>query len=152
MAIRRAGYIFVETVVAMGVLSLSTLVIQGALRQAILARRQAQDYTIAKFLLENMAGEQALLFQRPEGSGQGQFSPPYDAFAYEWKVEKVEIPMPSLPLTLTPGEREFFEKNFVNYLGKLTIRITWNRGGVEQEAVGETLLKPSLLWLPREQQ
>ena len=100
---RSAGYIFVETVVAMGVLSLSILVIQGALRQAILTRAQAQDYTTARFLLEQVAGEQALLFQQPEGSGSGQFPPPYDAYAYEWKIERVDIPLPERAANLPPG-------------------------------------------------
>ncbi len=145
---RSAGYIFVETVVAMGVLSLSILVIQGALRQAILTRAQAQDYTTARFLLEQVAGEQALLFQQPEGSGSGQFPPPYDAYAYEWKIERVDIPLPERAANLPPEARAQFEENFLDYMGMLTVRVTWKRGGAEFEARGETLLRPDLIWLP----
>ena len=68
----RFGYIFVETVVAMGLLSLSAFVIQNALRQAMITRAQAQDITSARFLLEKISGERILLFQQPEGNGSGQ--------------------------------------------------------------------------------
>ena len=39
---RRRGYIFVETLVAMGILSVSAVVIQESVRQAILARAEAK--------------------------------------------------------------------------------------------------------------
>ncbi|HOH28634.1 MAG TPA: hypothetical protein PLC40_03075 [Candidatus Hydrogenedentes bacterium] len=145
---RMTGYIFVETVVAMGVLSLSTLVIQGALRQAILTRAQAQDYTTARFLLEQVAGEQALLFQQPEGSGSGQFPAPYEAYAYEWEIKRVDIPLPEQAASLPPEARQHFEDNFLDYMGMLRVRVTWQRGGAEFEARGETLLRPDLIWLP----
>lgn len=151
MLMRRAGYIFVETVVAMGVLSISTLVIQDALRQAITTRRQAQDFTTARFLMEKIAGERALLFQQPEGSGSGQFPPPHQTYSYEWSLKRVDVPLPPLPPEFTPEQRQAFEDAFVDYLGKLTIRIKWKRGGVEFEEVGETLLNPGLLWLPEDQ-
>ena len=94
MGRKRAGYIFVETVVAMGVLSISVLVVQAALRQGILTRAQAQDYTTARFLLEQVAGEQALLFQQPEGSGSGDFDAPYDNYHFEEKMEQDDIFFP----------------------------------------------------------
>lgn len=151
MGMKRAGYIFVETIVAMGVLSISTLVIQDALRQAILTRRQAQDFTTVRFLLEQLAGEQALLFQQPEGSGSGNFPEPYEHYAYEWKIEKVDVPLPEFPPGAPPEVRAIFEEHYVDYMGKLTVRITWSRGGMEREALGETLLRPALLWLPEDQ-
>ena len=147
----RAGYIFVETVVAMGVLSISTLVIQDALRQGIMTRRQAQDYTTARILLEQVAGEQALLLQQPEGSGSGRFPPPHESYSFEWTLERVDVPLPPLPPDMTPPEREYFVEHYVDYLGKLTVRIKWRRGGVDLEALGETLLRPALIWLPEDQ-
>lgn len=147
---RSKGYIFVETVIAMGVLSISTLVIQGGLRQAILTRGQAQDYTTARFLMEKVAGKQALLFQQPEGQGSGAFDPPFNRFAYEWKLERMEVPRPDLPATLDPMQRQMFEENFVDYMGKLTVRIIWHRAGLDFESVGETLLRPELIWVPEE--
>lgn len=144
----RVGYIFVETVVAMGVLSVSVLVVQAALRQGILTRAQSQDYSTARFLLEQVAGEQALLFQQPEGNGSGDFDAPYEAYHYEWKIEKVDIPHPEAAGNLPPEQREDFEKRIIDYMGKLTVRITWRRGGADMEALGETLLRPDLLWMP----
>ena len=147
---RQHGYIFAETVVAMALLSMSTLVIQGAVRQAIITRGQAQDYTTARFLLDQIASEHALRFEQPEGSGGGVFEAPYDRFAYEWEVEKVEVPMPPIPPFLPPEIVATVEENFQDYMGKLTVRISWSRAGMERDCVGETLLRPELLWQPPE--
>ena len=51
------GYVMVETVVAMGLLSVSMVAIHGAVRQTVIARGQAQDYTIARFLLEEIVAK-----------------------------------------------------------------------------------------------
>ncbi len=152
----RRGYIFFETVVAMGLLSVSALVIQGALRQAVITRGQAQDYTTARFLLEKMAAEHALRFQQPEGSGAGRFEPPYERFEYRWQLERVDVPVRNTPLAFmqppVPIEVleavERVEEMLQDYMGKLTIRISWSRAGMSFDAVGETLLRPELLWLP----
>jgi len=144
----RKGYIFVETVVALALLSMSALVIQGALRQAVITRGQAQDYTTARFLLEQIAGEHALRFEQPEGSGNGRFAPPYERFQYEWELRRVEVPMPMIPALLPIEVVEMVEKNFQDYMGKLTVRIVWEHAGTEHECVGETLLRPELLWQP----
>lgn len=69
----RYGYIMVETVVAMGLLSTGMVVIHGAIRQTIIARGQAQDFTVARFLLEEIAAEKELQPELVEGSGQGNF-------------------------------------------------------------------------------
>ncbi len=144
------GFIFVETLVAMGILSVSVIIIQESLRQAIYARAQSQDYTTARFLLERVAGEQALKFQQAEGSGAGRFPEPYERFSYEWEIRKVDVPRPPLPAYLEPHEREQFEEHFVDYMGMLKVRIQWRRGGADFESRGETLLRPGLLWLPEE--
>ena len=57
---RTRGYIFVETLVAMAILSVSAIVIQESIRQAILARAQAMDYTTARFLLEKVMADRML--------------------------------------------------------------------------------------------
>ncbi|MFA7691677.1 MAG: hypothetical protein GX117_13540 [Candidatus Hydrogenedentes bacterium] len=147
----RKGYIFVETVVAMALLSVSAIVIQSALRQGMLTRRQGQDYTIARFLLQQVTGDQALRFQQPEGSGSGRFDAPYDDFRFKWDLKKVSIPRPQNIHALPPELYQSFEDRIVDYMGKLTVRIEWRRGGVPMETVGETLLRPDLFWLPKEE-
>ena len=57
----KAGYILVETVVAMVVLSIGIMTIQSSLRQIIIASGQARDYTQARFLLEELV--EKLLFE-----------------------------------------------------------------------------------------
>ncbi len=147
---RRAGYIFAETVVAMALLSMSALVIQGALRQAIITRGQAQDHTTARFLLAQVASEQALRFEQPEGGGSGVFDAPYDRFAYEWELKRVEVPLPPIPPFLPPELVATVLESFHDYMGKLTVRISWQRAGMDFDCVGETLLRPELLWQPPE--
>lgn len=144
----RDGYIFAETVVAMALLSMSTLVIQGAVRQAIITRGQAQDYTTARFLLTQIASEHSLQFEQPEGSGGGVFDPPYERFSYEWELKRVEVPKPPIPPFLPPEVYATVLSNFQDYMGKITVRISWSRAGVEQERTGETLIRPELLWQP----
>lgn len=150
MSRRRSGFIFVETLVAMAILSVSVLVIQESLRQGIQARAQSQDYTTARFLLERVAGEQALKFQQAEGGGSGRFSAPYERFSYEWQIKQVNVPLPPMPARLSPEERMYFEDHYVDYMGMLTVSVRWQRGGMDFEARGETLLRPELLWLPEE--
>lgn len=151
MRTRPKGYIFFETMVALAVLSVSAVVIQGAMRQAIAARGLAQDYTDARFLLEKIAAEHALRFQQPEGSGSGRFDPPFDRFSYEWELARVDVPMPVIPADVPPEIVMEVERSFHDYMGKLTVRIFWSRAGVERDATGETLLRTELLWQPPEE-
>ncbi len=104
------GYIFVETVVAMGVLSISMLVIQGAVRQAIITRGQAQDYTTARFLLKQVAAEVELQPELVASSDSGRFKKPNERFGYEWELTKVEVPIPEIPATIPEEKRERLEK------------------------------------------
>lgn len=39
----------------------------------------------------------------------------------------------------------------MKYIGKLRVRITWTRAGMEMKAEGETLLRPGQLWTPPEE-
>ena len=144
----RRGYIFVETLVAMAILSVSTMVIQEAIRQAILARGEAMDYTTARFLIEKVMSDRMLVFEQPEGSGSGTCDAPFERFSYEWEVKRVEIPMPEMPQLMNPDDIEFFKRNYVKYLGKLTVKLSWSRAGTPFTAVAETLLRQDLVWMP----
>lgn len=151
---RRAGYILVETVVAMGVLSISMLIIHQDIRQAIMTRGQAQDFTTARFLLEKVFAEHMEQSLLREESDSGRFPPPHQRFAYEWTISKVEMPMPELPQDL-PGENdearlEKLREMYKGYMGKLRIHILWTRSGQEREAIVETLFPPEKLWVPED--
>lgn len=143
-----AGYIFFETVVAMALLSISMVAIHAAMRQGILARGQAQDYTTARFLLEKVMAEKELQPEMVEDSGRGRFPGEYDRFSYEWEVTKIEIPRPEIPPRLPPEQFKAAEDLFREYMGKITVKISWSRAGHDFEAVGETLIPPIQLWQP----
>jgi hypothetical protein len=144
------GYIFVETLVAMAVLSISAVAIQESIRQAILARAQAMDYTTARFLLEKVFADRMLVFEQPEGKGDGVFDPPFERFSYSWEVRRVEIPAPELPPMLTPEETKHFKDAYVKYIGRLGVKISWSRAGTPFTAAAETLLRKDLVWMPPE--
>ena len=147
---RQGGYIFIETVVAMAVLSVSAMVIYEALRQAALVRAQARDFTVARFLLERTLTEHALPPLQQEQQGSGTFEPPFDRFSYAWKVSRVEVPEPEWPPDLTQEELAVFKANYRKFLGKVEAVVRWNRGGAAFEARAETLVNARHVWVPPE--
>lgn len=149
MKVRAAwGYIMVETLVAMAVLSISAVAIQEAIRQAILSRGEAMDYTTARFLVEKVIADRMLVFEQPEGKDEGKFGPPFERFAYSWELRRVEIPMPELPASMPMEEAKAFKDSYVKYIGKLRVKLTWSRAGTPFTAVAETLLRRNLVWMP----
>lgn len=146
------GYILVEAIVSMGLLSLGMIAINGAVRQAIITRAQAQDYTIARILLEQVAAEQEIELEVVEGSGAGVFPEPNARFSYEWKITAVTLPTPELPQNLPPEISTEFNQSLqrANRIGKLAVKIKWSRMGLDFEAEGQTLLRPGQLWVPLE--
>ncbi|MCX5758208.1 MAG: hypothetical protein NTU83_06820, partial [Candidatus Hydrogenedentes bacterium] len=98
--VRAFGYILFEALMALSLLSMSLIVIHNGLRQTILVREQARDYTQARFLLENVMAKvelQPLLTQATDSGGfQGELS----RFHWTWKVSKVDIPPPPFPSNL----------------------------------------------------
>jgi len=142
------GYIMVETLVAMAVLSISTVVIQEAVRQAILARGEAMDYTTARFLLEKVIADRMLVFEQPEGKDEGKFQAPFERFAYSWELRMEEVPIPELPPGMPLEDVKAFKDSFVKHIGKLRVKITWSRAGTPFTAVAETLLRRNLVWMP----
>jgi len=147
---RSGGYIFIETVVAMAVLSVSSLVIYEALRQAALVRAQARDFTVARFLLERTLAEHSLPPLQQEQEGSGTFEPPFDRFSYSWKVSRVEVPEPEWPTELTQEELAVFKASYQKFLGKVEAVVRWTRGGTAFEARAETLVNAKHIWVPPE--
>lgn len=148
---RRAGYIMVETIVAMGLLSVSIVVIQNAIRQGIITRGQAQDYTTARILLDRMVAEHELQPEVAEGSGEGQFEAPFHRFSYKWNLQRLKVPRPHFPTDMEESERDSLKRMFTGYMGKLYVEIRWSRAGFENYVVGETLLAPEHIWIPADE-
>ncbi len=144
---RRYGYILVETITAMAILSITAVTVQRAIQVSIHARGLAQDYTTAQFLLENTVAEQTLQPRIAIGAGaSGVFPPPHERFHYAWKMTRVDIPLPAMPPGLPPEQIAAAEQAFLNYMGKLRVEISWSRGGQPVTIVGETLLSPDQAW------
>jgi hypothetical protein len=145
---RSQGYILFETIVALGILSLSIYTIYEGMRQAMVLRMRAQDFTMAQFLMEDLIEERLLQPELRESAGQGQFPAPNERFSYEWKVSKLQVPLPSLPPMLPQDLRETYERQFRKYMGRVTVRVMWRRGGLPYDIKGETLIAPEQLWVP----
>lgn len=144
----RHGYILFETIVAMGLLSIGMVAIYNSMGQAMFMRARAQDFTTARFLLEQVMSERELQPEVQASEGDGQFEGENARFSYRWEISKVEVPTPPLPPMLTPPERERFEKMFKRYMGKISVTVFWSRRGFDYEIAGETLIPPEKLWLP----
>lgn len=145
---RRGGYLLVETIVAMAVLSITVLGVHRSVQQALRARALTMDYTTARFLIEDQLNEILLQPQVTEGQGQGRCPAPNERFRYSWKIAKVDVPQPPIPPDIGPVDIEFLKRQFQSYVGRVEIRITWDRFGSEYERVGETLIGPNRLWQP----
>ncbi|MCK5861372.1 MAG: hypothetical protein KAH38_02735, partial [Candidatus Hydrogenedentes bacterium] len=76
------------------------------------------------------------------------FDSPYDRFSYEWELKRVDVPMPTIPPFIPPEIVAGIIEKFQDYMGKLTVRIEWRRAGMDFECIGETLVRPELLWQP----
>lgn len=145
---RLRGYILVEAVTAMAVLSITAVTVQRAVHTAVLARGLSQDYTTGQFLLERIAADCALEPRIAAGEEHaGAFPPPHERFNYTWTLEKVDLPLPEVPAGLAQEQREALDSELLAYMGKLRIEIGWKRGGEPFSVVAETLLSPERTWL-----
>ena len=148
---KRAGYILVETLVALSVLSISVVVIHNALRQAVLTRAQAHDYAAARLLLDQKLAEIELQEKVPVTARDGAFPPPFERFRYRWEVSQIQVPMPAPPPDRQLPNWDQIMDQFQPFMGKVRIEILWSRAGIDGYALGETLLPPEKLWLPQAQ-
>ena len=143
------GYILIEAVMSMVLLSLGLVAIQGAIRQTIVVRGQARDYTQARFLLEETLARLETQPQHVEGSQSGNFEGDFSRFAWEWKISKIDVPLPPFPPDITPEEIAVFKLN-VSYVAKVEVTLSWTRSGRSYKETFETLWPPEKLWVPPE--
>lgn len=151
MRAKRRGYILVETITAMAILSITAITAQRAIQVAIQARGLAQDYATAQLLLENLVADQSLQPRISLGAHEaGTFPAPYERFQYVWHLDPASIPFPEIPPGLPPGQVAAAEQSFIRYMGRLQVSITWSRAGQAMEIEGDTLLHPGQVWIPPE--
>lgn len=147
--IQRDGYILVETMVALVLLALGSWAIHGTIRQAILARGQAQDYTQVRFLLEEVVAKLEMQPLLRQGAEQGVFGGELSRFSWESTVKRVNVPSPARQSAgFAPGRGRQAVEYPAEYLTHIHATVTWTRGGREFSESFETLFRPSKLWEP----
>jgi hypothetical protein len=150
----RAGYVLLEAIGALAVLSVGIFGVHQAMRQAILTRGQARDYTQARFLLEDVMGELTLrpVLQLESRSGAGED----DLARFNWRytVSKVDLPEGSYRPPASPDDvyipTAFRPRPPVRYLGRISVTVTWTRQGRPFDATAETLVPGERLYVPEE--
>jgi len=147
----RAGYILVETAVALVLLSVGSFAVHRTIQEAIRTRGQAQDFTRARFLinttLADILAQPQLLEARKSGSYPGADS----RFSWTSEIKRIDVPVPAAPLrprrdAKPPPPFEFPEG--IDYLARVSVTITWQRSGLDFSESAETLLGPGRLWQP----
>lgn len=142
------GYILVEAVTAMAVLSIAAVTVQQAVHTAVLARGLSQDFTVAQCLLERIASDCAMQPRIAVGEEHaGTFESPQERFSYRWLMNQIQLPTPELPSDLNTEQRAALTSNLVGHMGKLHIEIHWSRGGEPFSVSAETLVGPDRIWV-----
>lgn len=144
---RARGYILVETITAMAVLSVTAVTVQQGVYVAVQARGLSQDYTTAQFLMEQIVAAADLEpWLAPGDVHAGTFTAPNDRFSYTWIVDKVAVPLPPIPPEIAGERRAAFEAALEQFMGRLRVEIRWSRGGQPFTVEGKTLVAPGRLW------
>ncbi|MDX9972471.1 MAG: hypothetical protein RBU21_05695 [FCB group bacterium] len=141
---RRHGYILVEAVAAIAVLSLGIVGVQEAMRQSILTRAQARDLTQARFLLEELVGQLQLRPQLAEGGRKGDYGENYPRFRWEYKVSRIQLPEADQPVPneIGPDGKPLMLELPVKFMVAIDVTITWTQRGNEYKRSTRTLCQP----------
>ncbi len=150
MGRRAQGYILFEALIALTVLSISIYVIQEGIRQAVIARGHAKDYTQARFLLEDLVNQLQLQPVLREENRSGTFSNPNSRFSWTYTISMIEMPLPPPPPNTAqdPAQQEQEVQLPVPYLGKIEASVRWRRSGSAFKESVQTLFAPERMWLP----
>ena len=141
------GWILIETLVALVVLSIGIVAANRALGESLFTRAMAQDYTQARFFLEQVMSELELQPVLAENStGKGDFGKDFPRFNYKWAVTRYDLPVPRIPPEIL--------LNFPNgvqlpvpYLGKISVTVSWTRREQTFTRTVETLIGPERLFV-----
>ncbi len=145
----RGGYILIEAAVAMVLLSIGALTVHRTIQEAVRTRGQAQDYTRARFLLEQVMADLESQPELVEHSDRGRFEGEHARFSWDYRVRRVNLPKPGRPLRPPPeGEKikKFTYPEGQEYLAHLRATVSWTRSGRPFSESYETLLAPEALW------
>lgn len=144
----RRGYILLEAVAALAVLSIGAVAVHRAMGEAIATRGQARDYTQARFLLEDLMGEILLQPVLREERRSGVFDEDLERFSWAYVVSRVDLP-PEPPVE-GPGGILYEAPQPVRYLARIEAVVRWRRRGETYELTAQTLLGPERLYVPED--
>lgn len=151
MSASRRGYLLIETAVAIAVLSIGAVGVHFAMQQVLVLRALSEDYTKASFLLDSLVREIEVEPRLAEQQRSGNFDAPYQRFSYSVLVDRVQTPLPDLPIELPRELREAIEEE-LGYMGRITATVRWSRRGEPDEVSISTLVPPRQFWTPEEAQ
>ena len=140
--IRRRGYILLESVVAMGVLSVGIVGINASLRQVLLTRALAEDFTRVRFYLDELVAAAELRYPVTSTEESGSYGEE-SRFRWSRKIELYPIPIPPLPVELALEEALDLQQT-VGQIAKVTVRVDWTR-------MGSPYSRRTVSFLPAEQ-
>ncbi len=142
----RSGYILVEATTALVILSIGAYAIHASLRQAVITRGQAEDYTHVRFLLGRVLAE---LEKQPlveAGTESGTFEAPFERFSWTSEVRRADLPYPTFVGGPVPSDPAFTYTDGLDYLVHVKATVSWARAGSPFSESLETLLRPEKLW------
>lgn len=142
-----SGYILLEASVGLVVLSIGVFVVQGTLRDALRTRGQAQDFTQASLLLNQIVADLEAERELIEHAKDGQFPGQLDRFSWRYEVRRVDVPVPPAPPP-PEGVTVVEKKPPAEWLAHVIVTVNWERSGIPFERSVETLLRTERLWQP----
>lgn len=151
MSSRRSGYILVETAVALVILAIGAFAVQRTIQEAIRTRGQAQDFTQARFLLDQLMADITLQPELTEQRRRGRFPEPQSRFSWSYEIQRVDVPAPAQPLRPPPRgvkQKRFRYPEESAYMARVRATVRWERAGMSFSESYETLLPADRLWQP----
>lgn len=151
------GYVLVEVVVSMMVLTVGILSVSRSFSVATIARGLSQDYTDSRYLAAERMWKTIAMSEAGTltlGSAQGKFPVPWQKFSWELKVEETTIPYEvSVKITRVdepqrgsrgrnrnPAPR--VEEQPEKFFARAVITLKWKRRNVEYQRWVATLVPP----------
>jgi hypothetical protein len=151
---RACGYVLLEAVGALAVLSVGIVGVQQAMREVVLTRAQARDFTQARFLLEELISELQVRPQLSEGKHSGGYGENYPRFRWEYVVKRVDMPEAQMQLPqqqqpvqgAAPGVPPPPQMQIpVRFMGQIKVTISWTLASHKYSRSLETLCQPERL-------
>lgn len=143
----KTGYMLVETIAAMALLSVGIVTINRALHQAVLMRALAKDYTNAAFLMDEVMSYYELQPELSEGDASGRFGAEHPRFSWQANIALIPWNMPAPPSSLPENVINLLNQQQRAY-ARVQVTITWTRSGRTYQRSTATVIPSSKLWVP----